>query len=211
MTVYDTMAFGLKMARVPKAEIDQKVRRAADMLQLSPVLDRLPKQLSGDQRQCAAIGRAITRDPKLVLFDEPLSNLDAALRVATRIEIVGLTARKPEATMIFVTHDQVEAMRLASRIVVLNAGRIEQVGTPLELYHTPANRFVAGFIGSPAMNSSMSSPMPTRCGRHRATWFCPAPLTLPFRAFAPRSGPASGRSGLAARRCRDCRNPWASW
>jgi ABC-type sugar transport system ATPase subunit len=152
MTVYDNMAFGLKMAKASKAEIDQKVRRAADMLQLAPLLDRLPKQLSGGQRQRAAIGRAITRDPKLFLFDEPLSNLDAALRVATRIEIAGLKARMPDATMVYVTHDQVEAMTLATRIVVLNAGRIEQVGTPLELYHTPANRFVAGFIGSPAMN-----------------------------------------------------------
>jgi ABC-type sugar transport system ATPase subunit len=152
MTVYDNMAFGLKMARETKAEIDRKVRRAADMLQLTPLLERLPKQLSGGQRQRAAIGRAITRDPKLFLFDEPLSNLDAALRVATRIEIAGLKARMPDATMIYVTHDQVEAMTLATRIVVLNAGRIEQVGTPLELYHAPANRFVAGFIGSPAMN-----------------------------------------------------------
>jgi alpha-glucoside transport system ATP-binding protein len=152
MTVYDNMAFGLKMARETKAEIDRKVRAAADMLQLTPLLDRLPKQLSGGQRQRAAIGRAITRDPKLFLFDEPLSNLDAALRVATRIEIAGLKARMQDATMIYVTHDQVEAMTLATRIVVLNAGRIEQVGTPLELYHTPANRFVAGFIGSPAMN-----------------------------------------------------------
>jgi ABC-type sugar transport system ATPase subunit len=152
MTVYDNMAFGLKMARDSKAEIDRKVRHAADMLQLTPLLDRLPKQLSGGQRQRAAIGRAITRDPKLFLFDEPLSNLDAALRVATRIEIAGLKARMPDATMIYVTHDQVEAMTLATRIVVLNAGRIEQVGTPLELYHSPANRFVAGFIGSPAMN-----------------------------------------------------------
>jgi alpha-glucoside transport system ATP-binding protein len=152
MSVYDNMAFGLKMARETKAEIDRKVRRAADMLQLTPLLERLPKQLSGGQRQRAAIGRAITRDPKLFLFDEPLSNLDAALRVATRIEIAGLKARMPDATMIYVTHDQVEAMTLATRIVVLNAGRVEQVGTPLELYHMPANKFVAGFIGSPAMN-----------------------------------------------------------
>jgi alpha-glucoside transport system ATP-binding protein len=152
MTVYDNMAFGLKMARTPKAQIDQKVKCAAEMLQLTQLLDRLPKQLSGGQRQRAAIGRAITRDPKLFLFDEPLSNLDAALRVATRIEIAGLKSRLPGATMIYVTHDQVEAMTLATRIVVLQAGRIEQIGTPLELYHTPANRFVAGFIGSPAMN-----------------------------------------------------------
>jgi alpha-glucoside transport system ATP-binding protein len=152
MTVYGNMAFGLKMALEAKAEIDRKVRRADDMLQLTPLLDRLPKQLSGAQRQRAAIGRAITRDPMVFLFDEPLSNLDAALRVATRIEIAGLKARMPGTTMIYVTHDQVEAMTLATRIVVPNVGRIKQVGTPQELYHTPANGFVAGFIGSPAMN-----------------------------------------------------------
>ncbi|MDH4442452.1 MAG: sn-glycerol-3-phosphate ABC transporter ATP-binding protein UgpC [Rhizobium sp.] len=152
MTVFDNMAFGLKMAKVGRPEIERRVREAAEMLQLTPLLERLPKQLSGGQRQRVAIGRAITRDPKLFLFDEPLSNLDAALRVATRIEIASLKARMPDATMIYVTHDQVEAMTLADRIVVLNTGRIEQVGTPLELYHTPANKFVAGFIGSPAMN-----------------------------------------------------------
>jgi len=152
MSVAQNMGFGLKLAGVPKAERDAKVREAAEMLQLGDYLDRLPRQLSGGQRQRVAIGRAIVRDPKVFLFDEPLSNLDAALRVATRIEIARLKEKLPGTTMIYVTHDQVEAMTLADRIVVLNAGRIEQVGTPLELYDNPANLFVARFIGSPAMN-----------------------------------------------------------
>ncbi len=152
MTVYENMAFGLKLARVPRAELDARVRKAAGMLQLTDYLDRLPRQLSGGQRQRVAIGRAITRDPKVFLFDEPLSNLDAALRVATRVEIANLKDALPGTTMIYVTHDQTEAMTLADRIVVLSAGRIEQVGTPMELYHRPANTFVARFIGSPAMN-----------------------------------------------------------
>lgn len=151
MTVFENMAFGLQQARTPKAEIDRLVRAAADSLQITEYLDRLPKHLSGGQRQRVAIGRAIVRDPKVFLFDEPLSNLDAALRVQTRIEIANLHKRLA-ATMIYVTHDQVEAMTLADRIVVLNKGRIEQVGTPLELYNAPANRFVAEFIGSPKMN-----------------------------------------------------------
>ena len=152
MTVYDNMAFGMRIAKASKAEIDQRVRAAAEILQLEPYLDRLPKALSGGQRQRVAIGRAICRDPKVFLFDEPLSNLDAALRVATRIEIAKLKENMPETTMIYVTHDQVEAMTLADRIVVLSAGYIEQVGAPIELYENPANLFVARFIGSPAMN-----------------------------------------------------------
>jgi alpha-glucoside transport system ATP-binding protein len=152
MTVRDNMAFGLKIAKKSKDEIDRKVEAAAKMLQLSHLLDRLPKALSGGQRQRVAIGRSIVRDPKVFLFDEPLSNLDAALRVATRIEIAQLKERLPQSTMIYVTHDQVEAMTLATRIVVLHGGDIEQVGTPLELYERPANVFVARFIGSPAMN-----------------------------------------------------------
>ena len=152
MTVRKNMAFGLKMAGLPKDEIARRVDKAAQMLQLEPYLERLPKTLSGGQRQRVAIGRAITREPRIFLFDEPLSNLDAALRVATRVEIAGLHERLPQATMIYVTHDQVEAMTLADRIVVMNAGRIEQVGTPMDLYHRPANLFVAQFIGSPAMN-----------------------------------------------------------
>jgi ABC-type sugar transport systems, ATPase components len=152
MTVYDNMAFGMRIAGESKEEIDRRVKSAAAILQLEPYLDRLPKALSGGQRQRVAIGRAICRDPKVFLFDEPLSNLDAALRVATRIEIAKLNEQMPDTTMIYVTHDQVEAMTLADRIVVLSAGRIEQVGPPLELYEQPANLFVARFIGSPAMN-----------------------------------------------------------
>ncbi|KFB09046.1 ABC transporter ATP-binding protein [Nitratireductor basaltis] len=152
MTVYDNMAFGMKIAKAPKAEIEKRVTAAAEILQLTPYLGRLPKALSGGQRQRVAIGRAICRDPKVFLFDEPLSNLDAALRVATRIEIAKLKESLPDSTMIYVTHDQVEAMTLADRIVVLSAGYIEQVGAPIELYERPANLFVAQFIGSPAMN-----------------------------------------------------------
>ncbi|MBA1140323.1 ABC transporter ATP-binding protein [Mesorhizobium neociceri] len=151
MSVYKNMSFGLETARMPKAEIDKRVRKAADILQISQLLDRKPKQLSGGQRQRVAIGRAIVRDPKIFLFDEPLSNLDAELRVQTRVEIARLHA-DIGATMIYVTHDQVEAMTLADRIVVLRAGVIEQQGTPLEIYNRPVNRFVAGFIGSPKMN-----------------------------------------------------------
>lgn len=151
MTVYKNMAFGLKLGRKGKSEIERRVREAARILQLEEYLDRRPAQLSGGQRQRVAIGRAIVRKPRVFLFDEPLSNLDAALRVQTRLEIAKLH-RRLGATMIYVTHDQVEAMTLADRIVVLNAGRVEQVGTPLELYSRPCNLFVAGFIGSPKMN-----------------------------------------------------------
>lgn len=152
MTVYDNMAFSMRIAKKNKEEIHDRVMDAARMLQLEPYLDRLPKALSGGQRQRVAIGRAIVRQPKVFLFDEPLSNLDAALRVQTRIEIANLKEQLKETTMVYVTHDQVEAMTLADRIVVLSAGRIEQVGTPLELYTNPANIFVAQFIGSPSMN-----------------------------------------------------------
>ena len=152
MTVRRNMEFGLKMAGLPRPEIDRRVAQAARMLRLDDYLDRLPRHLSGGQRQRVAIGRAITREPRVFLFDEPLSNLDAALRVATRVEIAALHERLPGATMVYVTHDQVEAMTLADRIVVMNAGKIEQVGTPMDLYHRPANLFVAQFIGSPAMN-----------------------------------------------------------
>jgi multiple sugar transport system ATP-binding protein len=151
MTVYDNMAFGLKLAKVGKEGVDERVRNAARILQIEHLLERKPKQLSGGQRQRVAIGRAIVRDPRVFLFDEPLSNLDAALRVQMRIEIAKLH-HDLAATMIYVTHDQVEAMTLADRIVVLNAGVVEQFGSPLELYHHPQNLFVAGFIGSPKMN-----------------------------------------------------------
>ncbi|NQZ32562.1 MAG: ATP-binding cassette domain-containing protein [Oceanospirillaceae bacterium] len=152
MNVYDNMAFGLKLAKSSKEEIEQAVLNAAKMLQLDELLDRLPKQLSGGQRQRVAIGRAIVRKPKVFLFDEPLSNLDAALRVQTRLEIAKLHHDMKNVTMVYVTHDQVEAMTLADRICVLRDGRIEQVGTPAELYESPASLFVAGFIGSPQMN-----------------------------------------------------------
>jgi alpha-glucoside transport system ATP-binding protein len=152
MTVRDNMAFALKIARKSKAEIDEAIAKASKILQLEPYLDRLPKALSGGQRQRVAIGRSIVRDPKVYLFDEPLSNLDAALRVATRIEIAQLKEAMPNSTMIYVTHDQVEAMTLATRIVVLAGGGIAQVGTPLDLYQRPENEFVAQFIGSPSMN-----------------------------------------------------------
>jgi alpha-glucoside transport system ATP-binding protein len=152
MTVRENMQFALKIAKKPQPEIDAAVDRAAKMLQLDPYLDRLPKALSGGQRQRVAIGRSIVRDPKVYLFDEPLSNLDAALRVATRIEIAQLKEQMPDSTMVYVTHDQVEAMTLASRIVVLANKGIAQVGAPLELYERPNSEFVAQFIGSPAMN-----------------------------------------------------------
>ena len=151
MDVYRNMAFGLKFAGLDKQEIDARVRNAAKTLELEELLHRKPRELSGGQRQRTAIGRAIVREPDVFLFDEPLSNLDAALRINTRLEIAKLH-RMLGATMIYVTHDQVEAMTLADRIVVMNAGRIEQVGTPMELYRHPQNLFVAGFIGAPKMN-----------------------------------------------------------
>ncbi|MEM7242105.1 MAG: sn-glycerol-3-phosphate ABC transporter ATP-binding protein UgpC [Pseudomonadota bacterium] len=152
MTVRENLSFALKIAKKSKAEIQKAVERAANVLQLEDYLDRLPKALSGGQRQRVAIGRSIVRDPKVYLFDEPLSNLDAALRVATRIEIARLKESMPDRTMIYVTHDQVEAMTLADRIVVLANKGIAQVGSPLELYEHPENEFVAQFIGSPSMN-----------------------------------------------------------
>ncbi|MEX0369095.1 MAG: ABC transporter ATP-binding protein [Tateyamaria sp.] len=151
MTVYKNMAFGLKQAKMPADEIDKRVRAAADILEIAPLLERTPRALSGGQRQRVAIGRAIVREPEVFLFDEPLSNLDAALRVQTRIEIARLHQRLG-TTMIYVTHDQVEAMTLADKIVVLRGGNIEQVGSPIELYEQPRNMFVAQFIGSPKMN-----------------------------------------------------------
>ncbi|WP_104202557.1 ABC transporter ATP-binding protein [Billgrantia saliphila] len=151
MTVEDNMGFSLKLAGISKEERRRKVREAAEILQLEPLLDRKPKALSGGQRQRVAIGRAIVRNPSIFLFDEPLSNLDAALRVQMRIELARLHEAL-DATMIYVTHDQIEAMTMADKIVVLQGGVVEQVGSPMELYHHPRNRFVAGFIGSPKMN-----------------------------------------------------------
>jgi multiple sugar transport system ATP-binding protein len=151
LTVHDNMALALKQEKQPKTEIAERVGEAGRILSLGDYLQRRPSELSGGQRQRVAIGRAIVREPKLFLFDEPLSNLDAALRMNTRIEIAKLH-RTLKASMIYVTHDQTEAMTLASKIVVLRDGRVEQVGAPMELYNNPANRFVAGFLGSPAMN-----------------------------------------------------------
>lgn len=151
MTVYENMAFGLKMRKLPKPEIDERVRNAAEILGLTNFLARRPKALSGGQRQRVAVGRAIVRQPKLFLFDEPLSNLDAKLRVSMRIELIKLHKRL-QATMVYVTHDQVEAMSMGDRLIVLRDGLVQQTGAPLEIYEHPANQFVAGFIGSPPMN-----------------------------------------------------------
>jgi multiple sugar transport system ATP-binding protein len=151
MTVFDNMAFGLRNVGIAKDEIDRRVNEAARMLELTHLLQRKPVQMSGGQRQRVAIGRAVVKEPYAFLFDEPLSNLDAALRARTRVELARLHQRL-KSTMIFVTHDQVEAMTLATRIVVMNAGKIEQVGRPMEIYRHPASRFVASFIGSPTMN-----------------------------------------------------------
>jgi multiple sugar transport system ATP-binding protein len=163
MTVRENLSFGLKNIGMPKAEIARRVESAARMLEIDGLLDRRPSQLSGGQRQRVAIGRAIVKEPRAFLFDEPLSNLDASLRSRTRVELSRLHQRM-EATMIFVTHDQIEAMTMATRIVVMNKGRIEQVGTPLGIYRRPATRFVAGFIGSPAMNFLKVEPAPPRDG-----------------------------------------------
>src|SRR5882672_6294888 len=151
MTVYENMSFGLRLKKFPKQEIKERVEAAARILDITQLLDRRPKQLSGGQRQRVAMGRAIVRNPKVFLFDEPLSNLDAKLRVQMRTEIKKVH-QKVTTTTVYVTHDQIEAMTLADRVVVMNAGRIEQIGTPHEVYHRPLTRFVAGFIGSPAMN-----------------------------------------------------------
>lgn len=164
MTVFENISFGLRMAHQPKALIRERVEKAAAILRLEKLLDRKPGQLSGGQKQRVAIGRAIVRNPQAFLFDEPLSNLDAALRVNMRLEISELH-HSLKTTMIYVTHDQVEAMTMADKIVVLQAGRIEQVGSPLELYRTPRNRFVAGFIGSPKMNF-LEGPEAAKQGAH---------------------------------------------
>lgn len=182
MTVFDNIAFGLKLARVPKAEIKASVQAVAKMLQMEHLLERRPPQLSGGQRQRVAIGRAIVRKPRAFLFDEPLSNLDAALRADMRVEIARLH-KSLGATMVYVTHDQVEAMTLADRIVVLGPSGVQQIGAPMHLYHKPANVFVAGFIGSPKMN--LLPGQPDDAGRLRIGAAC-----LDWRA------PASGEGGI---------------
>jgi multiple sugar transport system ATP-binding protein len=205
MTVYQNMAFGLRLAKTDRRSVDARVREAAQILQIDSLLGRLPKQLSGGQRQRVAIGRAIVRHPQVFLFDEPLSNLDAALRVQTRMEIARLHERLG-ATTIYVTHDQVEAMTLATRIVVLRQGRVEQVGPPLEVYHHPCNTFVAGFIGSPQM--SLLPARLARIGSEGATVRLAGgtevraavdasgregdPVTLGIRPEHPLLGPADG-------------------
>jgi ABC-type sugar transport system ATPase subunit len=177
MTVYDNLAFGLRNQGVPKAEIDERVRRAGDVLQLANLLKRKPKQLSGGQRQRVALGRAIVREPVAFLMDEPLSNLDAKLRVETRAEILKLQ-RRLGTTTIYVTHDQVEAMTMGDRIAVLNEGVLQQIGMPEELYVRPENVFVAGFIGSPAMNLVPAGVIPGVGGSGRIVGFRPEHLHL---------------------------------
>ena len=184
MTVADNMGFALRLAGVSKADRARKVGEAARILQLEPYLGRRPKDLSGGQRQRVAIGRAIVRDPKVFLFDEPLSNLDAALRGQMRIELLRLH-EELRATMIYVTHDQVEAMTMADKIVVLNAGRVEQAGSPLELYHHPANLFVAGFIGSPRMNLLPTSVVETDASGVRVVLPSGAMIRVPVESAPP--------------------------
>ncbi len=179
MTVFDNMAYGLKIAKLPVAEIKARVDKAAGILQLAPYLARKPRELSGGQRQRVAMGRAIVRQPAVFLFDEPLSNLDAKLRAGTRLEIQKLHAELG-VTSLFVTHDQVEAMTLAQRMIVMNAGRMEQIGTPEEVYHRPATTFVAGFIGSPPMNLLE--------GQAEGSRFMTGGVTLALPAPAPRNG-----------------------
>jgi multiple sugar transport system ATP-binding protein len=187
MTVRQNMGFALRLARVPKQERERKVMQAARILQLEPYLDRRPRDLSGGQRQRVAIGRAIVRDPKVFLFDEPLSNLDAALRGQMRVELARLH-EELNATMIYVTHDQVEAMTMADKIVVLQAGRIEQVGSPLELYHHPANLFVGGFIGSPRMNMLPAKVVAVTAGGVEVELPSGARMTVPTHAGTARVG-----------------------
>ena len=179
MSVFENMAYGLKIAKLPAAEIEARVAKAAGILQLEPYLKRKPRELSGGQRQRVAMGRAIVRDPQVFLYDEPLSNLDAKLRAQTRLEIQKLHAELG-VTSLFVTHDQVEAMTLAQRMIVMNAGRMEQIGTPAEVYATPATTFVAGFIGSPPMNLVRGTADGSR--------FLVDGQQLPLPSAAPRSG-----------------------
>ena len=183
MSVRKNMSFALDLAGVPKTEVEKKVNEAARILELGPLLERKPKHLSGGQRQRVAIGRAIVRNPKIFLFDEPLSNLDAALRVQMRLELARLH-QELQATMIYVTHDQVEAMTLADKVVVLNGGKIEQVGSPLDLYHQPANLFVAGFLGTPKMGF-----LKGRVSRLDAQ-SCEVDLDAGTRILLPLSGPS---------------------
>jgi multiple sugar transport system ATP-binding protein len=195
MTVGQNIGFSLRVARLPRAQVAARTAEIARMLQLEPYLDRRPAELSGGQRQRVAIGRSLVRSPEVFLFDEPLSNLDAKLRVQMRMELARLH-KDLATTMIYVTHDQVEAMTLADRIVVLDAGRIQQVGKPLELYHRPANTFVAAFIGSPAMNFIDVEVGPADEGRLRAQLPGGAAITLPARNTAGRLSPTGMQLGV---------------
>jgi len=198
MSVYDNMAYGLKIAKVPKAEIEVRVQKAAKILELGSLLQRKPRELSGGQRQRVAMGRAIVRQPQVFLFDEPLSNLDAKLRAQTRLEIQKLH-RELGVTSLFVTHDQVEAMTLAERMIVMHGGRIEQIGTPEQVYGTPASTFVAGFIGSPPMN--------LLTGKADGSRFEVGGQTLSLPVAAPRAGPPT----LGARPEHAAINPAGAW
>jgi multiple sugar transport system ATP-binding protein len=216
MTVYDNMAFGLRNSGVATGDIERRITEAARMLELDALLKRRPAQLSGGQRQRVAIGRAVVKEPEAFLFDEPLSNLDAALRTRTRVELARIH-RRLNSTMIFVTHDQIEAMTLATRIVVMNRGRIEQIGAPLDIYRRPATRFVAGFIGAPAMNFIDVEPAGENNGRLlvrlpfdnvvvpttvAADTLPPGKLTLGIRAehiVIDPDGPVSGRAEVVER------------
>jgi multiple sugar transport system ATP-binding protein len=216
MTVYDNMAFGLRNSGVATGDIERRIAEAARMLELDPLLKRRPAQLSGGQRQRVAIGRAVVKEPEAFLFDEPLSNLDASLRTRTRVELARIH-RRLNSTMVFVTHDQIEAMTLATRIVVMNRGRIEQIGAPLDIYRHPATRFVAGFIGAPAMNFLEVEPAGENGGRLlvrlpvdnvvvpttvAANTLPPGKLTLGIRAehiVIDPDGPLSGRAEVIER------------
>ncbi len=190
MTVFDNMAFGLKLSGTDRSSLAARVHEAAGILRIDHLLDRRPRELSGGQRQRVAIGRAIVREPAVFLFDEPLSNLDAALRVDMRLELARLHERL-KATMVYVTHDQVEAMTLADRIAVINAGRLEQAGRPLDLYRSPANRFVAGFIGSPRMNFVSASVAPSADGHGTVAIAAGPTVTLPLTGPAAPGSPVS--------------------
>jgi multiple sugar transport system ATP-binding protein len=189
LTVFDNVAFGLRLQRLTKEEINKRVQRAAALLHIEQLLQRKPKQLSGGQRQRVAIGRAIVKQPKLFLFDEPLSNLDAKLRVRMRVELLNLHY-ETRNTAIYVTHDQVEAMTMADRIVILNDGKIEQVGSPIEVYSRPANKFVAGFIGSPQMNFISLVVEDEKPGQLRCKSEAVGTLTLPVGGPEPLRGKA---------------------
>ena len=205
MSVYDNMAYGLRNRGVAKPDIERRVAEAAKLLAIDTFLKRKPRELSGGQRQRVAMGRAIVREPQAFLFDEPLSNLDAKLRVQMRVEIRRLHNRL-KATSIFVTHDQVEAMTLADMVVVMNAGRIEQIGAPTQVYRLPATRFVATFIGSPAMNL-----MPGKRRRRRASSRPPAGASASWRTRSRRPTAARSRSASGRRTCASARAAKASW